>query len=44
MKKKGKWDLIISSKRDWFNLDLKQYMEIPRLNIIFYKKRYINRI
>ena len=41
MIKKSKWDLIISSKRDWFNLDLKNIWRYRDL-IIFFIKRDIS--
>ena len=41
MVKKKKWDLIISSKRDWFNLDLKNIWRYRDL-IIFFIKRDIS--
>ena len=40
MLKKKKWDLIISSKRDWFNLDLKNIWRYR--DLIFFIKRDIS--
>ena len=41
MTKKSNWDLIISSKRDWFNLDLKNIWRYRDL-ILFFIKRDIS--
>ena len=38
MLKKKKWDLIISSKRDWFNLDLKNIWRYRDLILFFIKR------
>ena len=38
MMKEKKWDLIISSKKDWFNLDLKNIWRYRDLIIFFIKR------
>jgi len=38
MTKKGKWDLIISSKKDWFNLDLRNIWRYRDLILFFIKR------
>ncbi len=38
MVKENKWDLIISSKKDWFNLDLKNIWRYRDLIIFFIKR------
>ena len=38
MTKKSNWDLIISSKRDWFNLDLKNIWRYRDLILFFIKR------
>ena len=38
MMKKKKWDLVISSKKDWFNLDLKNIWRYRDLIIFFIKR------
>ena len=41
MRKNKQWDLIISPKRDWFNLDLKNIWRYRDL-ILFFIKRDIS--
>ena len=41
MRKSKQWDLIISPKRDWFNLDLKNIWKYRDL-ILFFIKRDIS--
>ena len=38
MTKKSNWELIISSKRDWFNLDLKNIWRYRDLILFFIKR------